>query len=145
MMIGLRPSPKGQYLRFFPIGHRSVETIPSRILHLRFRMTYTYKGGHMPKYYVYIMNSTSGTLYTGITNDLMRRVYQHKRGEIPGFTRKYKVTRLAYFEETGDVYQAIAREKEIKGWRRSKKIDLIRSLNPNWEDLAAEWFDEMDG
>lgn len=99
----------------------------------------------MPKYYVYIMNSTSGTLYTGITNDLMRRVYQHKRGEIPGFTRKYKVTRLAYFEETGDVYQAIAREKEIKGWRRSKKIDLIRSLNPNWEDLAAEWFDEMDG
>jgi len=96
----------------------------------------------MDRYYVYIMNSPTGTLYTGMTNDLKRRVYQHKNKLIEGFTSKYNVIRLAYFEETNDVKAAIAREKEIKGWRRSKKLDLIKSLNPKWKDLAEGWFDD---
>ena len=92
-------------------------------------------------YYVYIMNSPTGTLYTGMTNDLKKRVFQHKNKLVDGFTRKYNVTRLAYFEETSDVNAAIAREKQIKGWRRSKKIELINRLNPTWQDLANDWFD----
>ncbi len=96
----------------------------------------------MKKFYIYIMNNHSGTLYTGMTNNLERRVYQHKRGLLGGFTKKYRVTRLAYFEETNDVKAAIVREKQIKGWRRSKKMALIKSLNPTWKDLAADWFDE---
>ena len=84
----------------------------------------------MIQYYVYIMASPSGTLYVGMTNNLQRRVYEHKHGLIQGFTKKYNVSRLVYFEETGDVQSAIAREKEIKKWRRSKKIALIESLNP---------------
>ncbi|MCK5315047.1 MAG: GIY-YIG nuclease family protein [Anaerolineales bacterium] len=96
----------------------------------------------MKKYYVYILNSPTGTIYTGMTNDLEKRVYQHKNKLIEGFTKKYNVTRLAYFEETTDVNAAIAREKEIKGWRRSKKLALIKSLNPTWRDLAEDWFDD---
>jgi putative endonuclease len=92
-------------------------------------------------YYVYIMNSPSGTLYVGMTNDLLRRVYEHKHKMIEGFTKKYNVTRLAYFEETTDVNVAIGREKQLKGWRRSKKIALIKSMNPKWEDLAADWYE----
>ena len=96
----------------------------------------------MKHYYVYIMTSPSGTLYTGMTNDLKRRVYQHKHKLIEGFTEKYNVTRLAYYEETQDVQTAIAREKEIKSWRRSKKLELIKSLNPKWQDLSDGWYDE---
>jgi putative endonuclease len=96
-------------------------------------------------YYVYIMNSPSGTLYTGITNNLRDRIYQHKYKLIEGFTKKYNVTRLAYYEETTDVNNAIAREKEIKGWRRSKKIALIKSMNPYWKDLAEDWIDVIEG
>ncbi len=96
----------------------------------------------MKSYYVYIMTSPSGTLYTGMTNDLKRRVYQHKHKLIEGFTAKYNVTRLAYYEETQDVQAAIAREKEIKSWRRSKKLELIKSLNPKWQDLSDGWYDE---
>lgn len=92
--------------------------------------------------YVYIMNSPSGTLYTGMTADLFKRVYQHRHKLIKGFTSQYNVTRLAYFEETTDVKSAIAREREIKSWRRSKKIDLIKSMNPQWKDLAEGWFEE---
>ena len=96
----------------------------------------------MPRtYYVYIMSSLSGTLYTGVTNNLERRVYEHKHKLIPGFTSKYNITRLVYFEETTDVQEAISREKEIKGWRRSKKIALIASLNPKWQDLSEEWYE----
>jgi putative endonuclease len=95
----------------------------------------------MKQYYVYIMTSPSGTLYTGTTNNLKRRVYEHKHKLIEGFTQKYNVTRLVYFEETGDVSAAIAREKQIKGWRRSKKIALIESLNPKWQDLSDGWYD----
>jgi putative endonuclease len=95
-------------------------------------------------YYVYIMNSPSGTLCTGITNDLHRRIYQHKHKLVKGFTQQYNIVRLAYFEETTDINSAIAREKEIKGWRRSKKIELIKSMNPQWKDLAEDWYEETD-
>ena len=93
-------------------------------------------------YYVYILTSVTGVLYVGMTNDLQRRVQEHKHGLIEGFTKKYKINRLVYFEETGYVNEAIAREKEIKGWRRSKKIALIESYNPEWADLSSDWFDE---
>jgi putative endonuclease len=95
-------------------------------------------------YYIYIMNSPSGTLYTGITNDLRRRIYQHKHKLVKGFIQQYNIVRLAYFEETTDINAAIAREKEIKGWRRSKKIELIKSMNPQWKDLAEDWYEETD-
>ena len=93
----------------------------------------------MKHYYVYIMTSPTGTLYTGMTNNLSRRVYQHKHKLIEGFTKRYNVTRLVYVETYYDVREAIGREKRIKGWRRSKKLDLIKSLNPTWSDLSEEW------
>ena len=93
----------------------------------------------MKSYYVYIMTNRSGTLYTGVTNDLKRRVYEHKQKLVPGFTSKYNITRLVFFEETPDVYTAIAREKQIKGWLRAKKIELIEAMNPKWQDLSDEW------
>jgi len=86
------------------------------------------------------MTNRSKTLYTGVTNDLMRRVYEHKNKMTAGFTKKYNITRLVYFEETNDVQSAITREKEIKGWLRSKKITLIESKNPKWKDLSEGWF-----
>lgn len=87
-------------------------------------------------YYTYIMASRSRVLHAGVTNDLARRVNEHKQGLIAGFTSKYRVTRLVYFEEFADIRDAIAREKQIKGWRRSRKISLIESRNSTWEDLA---------
>jgi putative endonuclease len=95
----------------------------------------------MKKYYIYIMTSPTGTLYIGMTSNLKRRVYEHKQKLRDGFTQKYNVTRLAYYEETSDVQTALAREKEIKKWRRSKKIALIKSLNPKWQDLSEWWYD----
>ncbi len=97
----------------------------------------------MKQYHVYIMSSLSGTLYTGMTNDLKRRVYQHKHKLIEGFTSKYDVTRLVHYEVTDSVQAALAREKEIKAWRRSKKIDLIKSSNPTWQDLSDGWYNEV--
>jgi putative endonuclease len=91
----------------------------------------------MKEYYVYIMANRSRTLYTGVTNDLERRVYEHKRKLVPGFTLKYNVTKLVYFEATHDIRAAIEREKQIKGWLRRKKIALIDSVNPAWADLSA--------
>ena len=76
----------------------------------------------MKKYYVYVMSNNKGTLYTGVTNDLERRVYEHKHKLIKGFTSKYNINRLVYYEEAGDVLEALGREKQIKSWRRSKKI-----------------------
>jgi putative endonuclease len=90
-------------------------------------------------YCIYIMASRSRVLYTGVTNDLARRVSEHKRGLVSGFTRKYRITRLVYFEEFADIRDAIASEKEIKGWKRLRKISLIQSRNPTWEDLAESW------
>ena len=94
----------------------------------------------MKTYYVYIMTNKSGTLYTGMTNNLIRRVTEHKEKLVPGFTSKYNIDRLIYFATTHDVNAAIAMEKQIKGWRRSKKIALIESMNPEWKDLSVEWF-----
>jgi len=97
----------------------------------------------MPKsYYVYIMANHSRTLYTGVTNNLLRRVMEHKKKELPGFTQKYNITQLVFYEETDDINAAIAREKQIKGWLRKKKIDLIETMNPKWADLSADWFDD---
>lgn len=93
----------------------------------------------MRQFYVYIMTNYSRTLYTGVTNDLERRVYEHKHKLVPGFTQKYNITVLVYYEATPDIRSAIAREKQIKGWLRSKKIALIESVNPEWQDLGAEW------
>ncbi len=93
------------------------------------------------QYHFYIMTNKSGTLYTGITNDIKKRVYEHKNKLIPGFTKKYNISRLIYFETFSDVYSAISREKTIKGWLRKKKIELIRKTNPDWKDLAEDWYD----
>lgn len=94
----------------------------------------------MNQYYVYIMTNRSKTLYTGVTNDLMRRVYEHKNKMVEGFTKKYNITKLVYYEVTNNVQIAIAREKLIKGWLRRKKIALIESINREWKDLSERWF-----
>ena len=92
----------------------------------------------MRTYYVYILASLKkGTLYTGMTNNLRHRVVRHKEKMTPGFTRTYSVTRLVYFEEFGDVRDAIVREKQIKGWVRRKKIALIESVNPEWKEIRS--------
>jgi putative endonuclease len=92
-------------------------------------------------YYVYILASKrNGTLYTGVTNDLVRRVGEHKAGTNEGFTKRYKVDRLVYFESTNDVRDAIKREKQIKKWLRKWKVELIESRNPEWKDLYDELF-----
>ena len=96
----------------------------------------------MRDYYVYIMASKSRVLYTGITNDIRRRAWEHKTDLTPSFTTEYKVRRLVYFEVFKYVSNAIAREKRIKGWLRRKKIALIESVNPTWEDLSEQWFCE---
>ncbi|MCG2770870.1 MAG: GIY-YIG nuclease family protein [Desulfobacterales bacterium] len=88
------------------------------------------------QYFVYIMTNKSGTLYTGVTNNLERRIYEHKHHLVKGFTSKYKIGKLVYFEETNDINAAISREKQIKGWLRKKKIALIESMNPGWKDLS---------
>jgi putative endonuclease len=93
----------------------------------------------MAQYYVYIMTNRSGTLYTGVTNDLERRVCEHKEKMVDGFTKKYNVTKLVYYEATDDVRSAIAWEKQIKGWLRNKKITLVESTNPQWRDLSEDW------
>ncbi len=93
----------------------------------------------MADYYVYIMTNKSRTLHTGVTNDLSRRVYEHKHKLVSGFTARYNLTRLAYYETTSDVGAAIAREKQIKGWLRRKKTTLVETVNPEWKDLSAEW------
>jgi putative endonuclease len=90
----------------------------------------------MGQYYIYILSSYTRTIYTGITNDLARRIAQHKQQVGSSFTGKYKVTHLVYFEAMSSVRDAISREKEIKGWRREKKVKLIESLNPDWDDLG---------
>jgi putative endonuclease len=94
------------------------------------------------QYFVYMMtNRHRSSLYTGVTRDLQGRIYKHKSHILPGFTSRYGVDSLVYFEETGDILAAIGREKEIKGWTRAKKIALIESTNPEWRDLSEGWFD----
>ena len=94
----------------------------------------------MKQYWVYIMTNRSKTLYTGVTNNIERRVYEHKEKLLPGFTKKYNINQLVYTEVFNDINQAISYEKRIKGWRRSKKIALIEEENPKWEDLSADWY-----
>ena len=90
----------------------------------------------MKIYYVYIMSSFTRALYVGVTNDLPRRIFEHKNKLVAGFAAKYNITDLVYAEECSDVNEAIAREKQIKGWRRENKIALIESMNPSWTDLT---------
>ena len=95
------------------------------------------------QYFVYLMtNRRHSVLYTGVTSDLHRRVGQHKRGAVPGFTKTYNCHCLVYFEEWADIRSAITREKQIKGWTRAKKDALVTGVNPFWKDLAAEWYTE---
>jgi len=93
---------------------------------------------------MYIMGSLSGTLYIGMTGNLHKRVFEHKFHRIEGFTDKYQVERLLHWESFDDVHRAIAREKQLKGWRRSKKVALIEFFNPHWLDLAREWYPWME-
>jgi putative endonuclease len=93
------------------------------------------------RYFVYILtNKTNRVLYTGVTGNLLKRVYEHKNSLVEGFTKKYNCHKLVYFDETNDINAAIKREKEIKGWLRKKKIALIEMQNPKWLDLAEGWF-----
>lgn len=96
----------------------------------------------MNSYYVYILSSRSRVLYVGVTNDIHRRVWEHKTKQVMGFSSKYNINLLVHVEETSDIHDAIEREKEIKGWRREKKIVLIEEGNPKWEDLSEEWLEK---
>ncbi|PIW68908.1 MAG: excinuclease ABC subunit C [Ignavibacteriales bacterium CG12_big_fil_rev_8_21_14_0_65_30_8] len=94
-------------------------------------------------YFIYILsNWNNKVVYVGVTNNLMRRVYEHKNKLINGFTKKYNLNKLVYYEQTLDINSAIQREKEIKKWRREKKNKLIESLNPKWLDLSKDWLNE---
>ncbi len=94
-------------------------------------------------YYVYILtNKTNKVLYTGVTSNLIKRVYEHKHKLVDGFTKKYNVNKLVYYDYSEDVYGAIQREKQIKGKLRKKKIEMIESMNPDWKDLYLELIDE---
>ncbi len=94
----------------------------------------------MPTYYVYILANATRRLYIGVTNNLERRMYEHKHKLIPGFTSKYGHSWLVYYESTEDVTAAIAREKQLKGWLRSRKMALVETMNHEWQDLSADWF-----
>jgi putative endonuclease len=95
-------------------------------------------------YYVYIMSNNAGITYVGVTNDIFRRVREHKTGELPGFTKRNKTYKLVYYEEFEYVEDAIFREKQIKSYRKEKKRNLIKTINPKWSDLSADWYDEDD-
>ena len=100
----------------------------------------TLKNTVITMYYVYMLtNKYNNVLYTGVTNNLERRLYEHKNHLVDGFTKRYNVHKLVYFEATENVTSAIEREKQIKGWRRSKKDELIATMNPEWKDLSLEW------
>jgi len=96
----------------------------------------------MKQYYAYIMANRSHGLYVGVTNDLERRVYEHKHMLKDGFARRYLIDRLVHYEVFSDIRDAIAREKQVKGWLRSKKVALIEAGNPKWRDLSEDWADK---
>jgi putative endonuclease len=93
----------------------------------------------MPYYVYFLTNKNDNVMYVGMTNDLARRVYEHKNGLVEGFTKKYRVHKLVYYEVTESVLAALEREKEIKKWRREKKNQLVEKMNPTWEDLSLKW------
>jgi putative endonuclease len=95
----------------------------------------------MKTLYVYIMSSKAAVLYVGVTNNIKKRVCQHKKHLVEGFTDKYKVDKLVYVEAIGDAGSAIKREKQIKAWRREKKVKLVESMNSEWDDLSRDWYD----
>ena len=97
----------------------------------------------MKSYHVYILASRSRNLYIGMTSNLVQRIWQHRTHAVPGHTARYRIDRLVHFEETEDIFAALAREKQLKGWRREKKISLIETANPTWEDLSAGWFEKQ--
>jgi putative endonuclease len=97
-----------------------------------------------PAHFVYILASKSGVLYVGSTCDLARRTYQHKHGLIPGFTKQYNVNRLVWYDVTPNSRAAVEMEREIKSWRREKKVSLIEATNPGWQDLAVDWLPHSD-
>ena len=91
-------------------------------------------------YYVYVLtNKSNRVMYIGVTNNLERRLYEHKQELIEGFTKRYHVHKLVYFETTTDVRSAIEREKQLKGWRRARKNELVETMNPEWRDLSEDW------
>ncbi len=92
------------------------------------------------RFFVYMMASRSRVIYTGVTRDLVQRVFGHRTGVVPGFTKRYHVTRLVFYEETDSARVAFERERQIKGWSRKKKVALIESHNARWNDLAKDWF-----
>ena len=95
-------------------------------------------------FFVYLLtNKTNGTLYVGVTNSLHRRLWQHKTGAFEGFSKRYGLHRLVYFEEFRDIRDAISREKQIKGWLRAKKVALVIEKNPHWQDLSAGWYERL--
>ncbi len=95
-------------------------------------------------FYVYIItNKNSTTFYIGVSDNLMRRIYEHKNGLVEGFSKKYCLHKLVYYEEFAYIYNAIRREKQLKNWHRDWKINLIKKDNPNFKDLAEEWFNEV--
>jgi putative endonuclease len=98
----------------------------------------------MKTYWVYILTNRSRTLYTGVTGNLARRVYEHRHQQVSSFTSRYKIDHLVHAESFAEVRDAIAREKQIKGWVRSKKLALIARSNPDWHDLGEEWFGPID-
>jgi len=93
------------------------------------------------QYYVYILTNKSGTVYVGITSNIKKRIYEHKNKLVEGFTKKYNIDKLIYFETFSDVCSAIAREKTIKGWLRKKKLQLIKTTNPDWVNLSHDWYE----
>ncbi len=132
MMAKIWQSPNQPVVIACPLDRRTMSIY--RGIYLNYPM--------LKSYYVYIMTNKYNTvLYTGVTNDLERRVFQHKTNAVKGFTSKYKCTKLVYYAETDDISVAITEEKRIKGGSREKKIALIESMNPDWNDLAGEWFD----
>jgi putative endonuclease len=96
------------------------------------------------RYYVYIVASRSLNFYTGVTNNIYQRALQHKRGEIEGFTKRYNINRLVYYEVFQHIGNAIARERQIKAWTRAKRLALIKSMNPAWQDLAESWGEKVE-
>jgi putative endonuclease len=94
----------------------------------------------MKEYFVYIMTNVSRTLYIGMTNSLERRVWEHKKKRVPGFTQRYNITMLVYFESYPQPWAAFERERQIKGWIRTRKVALIEEMNPEWLDLSARWY-----
>ena len=91
-------------------------------------------------YFVYLLSNSSKMIYIGVTNDLERRIYEHKKKMKEGFTKKYNLHQLVYYEEPDDIGRALEREKQLKGWRRQKKVSLIESTNPEWKDITQDWY-----